>query len=309
MIRRNILSDEGVRQQFINGVLALKDPARFPWPGQQGLSIYDFFVAWHHQSMMLFTPPTQRDRNSAHSGPAFLPWHRYFLLRFEGYMISALGAPDFRLPYWDWSADAALSDPRQSPIWSQDAMGRFTNPSVWQVRIVPSERGLTRLAQPRPLERSLGILGGPLPARDAVRTVLRDQPLYDAPPYNSFSSGFRNFLEGWEGPARIHNVVHVWIGGDMADSTSPNDPMFYLHHCNVDRIWRAWQLRYPNAPYVPAQSASNNLAFHRIDDTLYSVFRETTPVTPRRVLDPLSLGAPFSAANHYDYDSMADLQG
>ncbi|HYO56498.1 tyrosinase family protein [Archangium sp.] len=307
MIRRNILSDGAVRQQFIDGVLALKDPARFPWPGQQGLSIYDLFVAWHHQSMMLFTPPTQRDRNAAHSGPAFLPWHRYFLLRFEGYLRSALGDPDFRLPYWDWAADAALADPRQSPLWTETAMGRFTAPGTWQVRVVPAERGLTRLSRPRPLDRALG-RGGALPTRDAVRTILRDQVLYDAPPYNSTSNGFRNYLEGWEGPARIHNNVHVWMGGDMTDSTSPNDPVFFLHHCNVDRIWQAWRLRYPNAPYVPAQSAPNTLAFHRLDDALYSVLREATQATPRSVLDPLALGPPFSAADRYEYDTLADLQ-
>jgi tyrosinase len=308
MIRRNILTDEGVRQQFIDGVLALKDPARFPWPGQSGLSIYDFFVAWHHQSMMLFTPPTQRDRNAAHSGPSFLPWHRYFLLRFEGYMRTALGDRNFRIPYWDWSADAALADPRESLLWSRAVLGRFTQPATWQVRIVPAERGLTRLAQPRALARNLG-QGGALPTRDAVRTVLRDQVVYDAPPYNSTSTGFRNYLEGWEGPASIHNSVHVWVGGDMGDSTSPNDPLFYLHHCNVDRIWHAWRVRYPNAPYVPTRSAASTLAFHRLDDTLYSVFRETSPVTPRSLLNPRALGAPFGAANHYDYDTIADLQG
>jgi tyrosinase len=309
MIRRNILTHEGAMRQFVDGVLALKDPVRFPWPGQPGLSIYDLFVAWHHQSMMIFTPPSQRDRNAAHSGPAFLPWHRYFLLRFEGYLRAALDDPDFRLPYWDWSADAALSDPRQSPLWSQAALGRFTMPDVWQVRIVPAERGLMRLAQPRPLDRSLGVLEGELPTRDAVRAVLRDQVVYDAPPYNSSSTGFRNYLEGWEGPARIHNAVHVWVGGDMTDSTSPNDPIFYLHHCNVDRIWHAWRVRYPDALYVPPQSASRNLSFHRIDDTLYSVFREATPVTPRSVLSPLALGAPFGTDNHYDYDTLSDLRG
>jgi tyrosinase len=308
MIRRNILSDEGLRQRFIDGVLALKDPARFPWPGQQGLSIYDFFVAWHHQSMMLFTPPTQRDRNAAHSGPAFLPWHRYYLLRFEGYLRTAVGDPEFRLPYWDWAADAALSNPRQSRIWAGTALGRFTGPLVWQVRVAPAERGLTRLAQPRPLQRALGSQGA-LPTRDAIRTVLRDQLLYDAPPYSSASNGFRNYLEGWEGPSRIHNSVHVWVGGDMTDSTSPNDPTFFLHHCNVDRIWLAWQRRYPDAPYLPAQNAPANLAFHRIDDALYSVFRESTPVTPRSMLDPLRPGAPFRAADRYDYDSLTDLQG
>ena len=307
MIRRDILSDEGLRERFIDGVLALKDPARFPWPGQEGLSIYDFFVAWHHQSMMLFTPPTQRDRNAAHSGPAFLPWHRYYLMRFEGYLRTAVGDPEFRLPYWDWAADAALSNPSQSRIWAGRALGRFTGPRVWQVRVVPAEQGLTRLAQPRPLQRALGSQGA-LPTRDAIRAVLRDQLLYDAPPYSSASSGFRNYLEGWEGPARIHNSVHVWVGGDMTDSTSPNDPAFFLHHCNVDRIWYAWQRRYPDAPYLPDQRASDDLAFHRIDDALYSVFQETTPVTPRSVLNPLRLGAPFGADDRYDYDSLADLQ-
>ncbi|HEX8818306.1 MAG TPA: tyrosinase family protein [Archangium sp.] len=307
MIRRNILSDESVRQQFISGVLALKDPARFPWPGQQGLSIYDFFVSWHHQSMMLFTPPTQRDRNAAHSGPAFLPWHRYYLLRFEGYLRRALGDAEFRLPYWDWSADAALSDPRQSPLWANSALGRFTMPGAWQVRVVPAERGLRRLPRPRPLDRALGGAGA-LPTREAVRAVLRDQVLYDAPPYNSTSNGFRNQLEGWEGPARIHNSVHVWVGGDMTDSTSPNDPAFFLHHCNVDRIWHAWRLRYPDAPYVPSGRAADTLAFHRINDALYSVFRETRPVTPRSLLDPRALGAPFGRADRYDYDTVADLR-
>lgn len=307
MIRRNILTDSGVRQQFIDGVLALKDPARFPWPGQAGLSIYDLFVAWHHMSMMVFTPPTQRDRNAAHSGPSFLPWHRYFLLRFEGYLRVALGDANFRLPYWEWSADAALVDPRQSPLWAQNALGRFTVPGQWQVRIAPAERGLARLSPPRALQRALGQEGA-LPSRDAVRTVLRDQILYDAPPYNSFSSGFRNFLEGWEGPARIHNNVHVWVGGDMTDSTSPNDPIFYLHHCNVDRIWQAWQVRNPNTPYVPPQSAPATLAFHRLEDTLYTVFREATPVTPRSVLNPLALAAPLGADARYDYDTLVDLQ-
>jgi tyrosinase len=307
MIRRNILADEGLRQQFIEGVLALKDPARFPWPGQQGLSIYDLFVAWHHLSMMIFTPPSQRDRNAAHSGPSFLPWHRYFLLRFEGYLRVALDDPDFRLPYWEWSADAELADPRQSPLWGQTALGRFTAPGQWPVRVVAAERGLVRLSRPRPAQRALG-RAGTLPSRAAVRTVLRDQLLYDAPPYDSFSTGFRNFLEGWEGPAQIHNTVHVWVGGDMTDSTSPNDPVFFLHHCNVDRIWYAWQLRNPSAPYVPAQSAPASLAFHRLDDALYSVFREAAPVTPRSVLNPQALPSPWSADAHYTYDTLADLQ-
>ena len=38
-----------------------------------------------------------------------------------------------------------------------------------------------------------------------------------------------------------HNPVHNIIGNVMADLHSPTDPIFWLHHANVDRLWSAWQ--------------------------------------------------------------------
>jgi tyrosinase len=38
-----------------------------------------------------------------------------------------------------------------------------------------------------------------------------------------------------------HNPVHNLIGNVMALMTSPVDPIFWLHHANVDRLWSAWQ--------------------------------------------------------------------
>lgn len=39
-----------------------------------------------------------------------------------------------------------------------------------------------------------------------------------------------------------HNQVHGWVGGDMNDvNVSPGDPVFWLHHANIDRIWSMWQ--------------------------------------------------------------------
>jgi peroxiredoxin len=38
-----------------------------------------------------------------------------------------------------------------------------------------------------------------------------------------------------------HFFTHISLGGDMADfSTVGGDPIFYLHHCNLDRIWESW---------------------------------------------------------------------
>lgn len=39
-----------------------------------------------------------------------------------------------------------------------------------------------------------------------------------------------------------HNPVHNIIGNAMATMQSPRDPIFYLHHANVDRLWHAWAL-------------------------------------------------------------------
>jgi tyrosinase len=103
-------------------------------------------------------------------------------------------------------------------------------------------------------------------------------------------------LEGWKpqpsGP-KLHNRVHVWVGGDMAPATSPNDPVFYLNHCNVDRIWEAWMVKHGRT-YEPPQSASDDLKGHRLDDPMYSLLisRDTTPA---QVLD---------ISSFYSYDAL-----
>jgi tyrosinase len=37
----------------------------------------------------------------------------------------------------------------------------------------------------------------------------------------------------------------------MATGVSPNDPVFWLHHAYVDKLWAEWQQRHPEAGYVP----------------------------------------------------------
>lgn len=295
MIRRNFLTDAAAAQMYIDGVRRLKDPAQFPWPGRDDLSLYDMFVFWHHQSMMMMTPPNQSDRNAAHSGPAFLPWHRYFLITLEGFLRQAVNDTNFRIPYWDWTADAELAEPVTSPVWSNQNLGQFAG-ADWRVRLEMSLRTGDLQIVDRSLERALGG-GGRLPSRNEVRTVVRDQTVYDASPFNSFSSsGVRNYVEGWVGREAIHNSVHVWIGGDMSLSSSPNDPVFFLHHCNVDRIWAAWQEAHPASAYLPDMTAPDTLQFHRVDDALYSVFEETS--TPGDMVD---------YKRYYEYDTISDL--
>jgi tyrosinase len=52
---------------------------------------------------------------------------------------------------------------------------------------------------------------------------------------NDFTS-FTSQLQG------VHNGVHVWVGGSMgAVPTAPADPIFWMHHANIDRLWWQWQ--------------------------------------------------------------------
>jgi tyrosinase len=78
----------------------------------------------------------------------------------------------------------------------------------------------------------------------------------DLTPFQSSTVNFQrgtvnSFEERFE--TRPHNPVHNLIGGSMATMQSPLDPIFFLHHCNVDRLWHAWAL--PDGRTMPVSSS------------------------------------------------------
>jgi tyrosinase len=113
-------------------------------------------------------------------------------------------------------------------------------------------------------------------------------PVYDMPPWNSASDGFRNHLEGWRG-VNLHNRVHVWVGGQMATGVSPNDPVFWLHHAFIDRLWTQWQERHPDSAYAPVAATPDVV-------DLRGTMRPWNDVTPADLLDHRP---------HYTYDTAA----
>ena len=316
-IRCNILTDETARKNYLQGVKLLKQEQLGPTttdlsiPGPSvPVSTYDLFVWWHHVAMDTFTPPTQEDRNAAHRGPVFLPWHRFMLILLELQLQRVLNDPEAGLPYWDWAADGQLpaADQPNSPIWAEDCMGadgspittgpfafNANDPSSWRVRVAANVQGQLR-ATNRGLRRAFGQSVDTLPDHNDVTAAL-DLSDYDTPPWTTESEpSFRNQAEGWrplQTAPGLHNRVHVWVGGDMLPSSSPNDPVFYLNHCNEDRIWAAWQQQHPDSPYLPDQTASEELRGHRIDDDMLSLL--TTPTTPRQMLNP---------SDFYTYDTL-----
>jgi tyrosinase len=323
VVRRNILSNTAARDSFIAGVKLLKKEdsgsktSDFGIPGRsQSVSTYDLFVIWHHLSMSELTPPgNSAGRNAAHRGPVFPAWHRVMLLLLEANLQRVLADATFGLPYWSWATDGDLPEAGQpsATLWnpaylggsgSPVADGPFafdaTDPKTWRVRVEISPLGQLRSTN-RGLRRRLAAPppGGlrTLPPTAAQTTALGITP-YDSADWDAASAGFRNQLEGWiggpGGGPGLHNRVHVWVGGDMSPSTSPNDPVFYLNHCNVDRLWESW-LTTNGRVYIPDMTASADLKGHRIDDPIASPLTSST-ATPGSVLD---------VSANYTYDALA----
>ena len=277
----SLTSDEKAR--FVLGLKALKADGR-----------YDNYVTIHNDAMARATPapgetPNTATRNAAHRGSAFLPWHREFILRFEQDLQDAMGDTNFGLPYWDWAADAALPDPTnpdQAVVWRDDLMGGQGNP----VTTGPFRQGEWTIVPSGSLVRQFGGSSAPtLPTQDEVNAALQITT-YDTPPWHRGSaSSFRNQLEGWVSGPALHNRVHVWVGGSMLPGTSPNDPIFFLHHCNVDRLWALWQVCNPAVPYAPTNSVTDAPPGHRLDDQMWP-WINSGDRTIRQLLDFNALG-------------------
>lgn len=86
--------------------------------------------------------------------------------------------------------------------------------------------------------------------------------VYNALSLAPFASGVWNFQRGTTNAFEPqleyapHNQLHNLIGGEMANMTSPRDPIFYLHHANIDRLWHAWAL--PDGKGIPSTSNPYN---------------------------------------------------
>ena len=89
-----------------------------------------------------------------------------------------------------------------------------------------------------------------LPTDDSIKMALTAAKYYGDDGFNQRAEGFVELCAGETPPCmyrdedthnNLHNAVHIYIGGHMRDvPTASNDPVFFLHHANVDRMFEAW---------------------------------------------------------------------
>jgi len=95
----------------------------------------------------------------------------------------------------------------------------------------------------------------------------------------------RNRLESF------HNMAHVWVGGCMLYGTSPNDPVFYMNHLYVDKIWADWQIVNPTAPYFLGNATVKYPSGHGLNDPMWPWDGKNTPPSIARPVDMLDNSA------------------
>jgi tyrosinase len=234
---------------------------------------YDHHVHHHLVAMRQMVP------DQAHGGPAFFPWHRECLRWFEQDLRSV--DPSVSLPYWDFATDNSPN----SSIWAADFMGGDGRAGDLQVMTGPfaystGEWTLTvndTAGTPPYLRRAFGTIVSSLPTTTQVNRSLSVDTPYDAAPWNgTVRNTYRSYCE-----QSLHNVTHRWMGGTMLQAASPNDPVFWMLHCMMDRLWGMWQKRWPNKPYLPTNGGPTG---HNLNDPMWPWSSEPRPPTPATML-------------------------
>ncbi|MCJ1411952.1 hypothetical protein MMC19_006044 [Ptychographa xylographoides] len=253
---------------YSNAVLCLMSkPAKSSKTAVPGArSRYDDFVAVHINQTL-----------TIHGTANFLSWHRYFVWTFEQALRNECGYQGYQ-PYWNWGKSAY--DPINSPYFDGSAnsmggngvyekhnatvalptalnnippgvgggcvkTGPFKNMVVNLGPVAPT------LAEPEVVpQNGNGLNYNPRCVKRDISEWVSSQWNTDADSYslianNTDISDFQTIMQGVfdQGFYGVHTGGHFTFGGDPGGDifASPGDPMFWLHHAQIDRTWWIWQ--------------------------------------------------------------------
>ena len=170
-------------------------------------------------------------RTSIHEKEHFLPWHRYYILRYENLMRKA--DCTFTATYWDWSLDSREPFSTDSDsLWNSDTGFGGDGADADQNCVLdgPFRKGAWSRVRPDNARRGpdcvMRNFNGNPPEEIDVLCVLN---------MDDFSE-FELFLR-----ADLHDNVHCRIGKTMCTEEAASAPEFFLHHAFIDKIWDDWQ--------------------------------------------------------------------
>lgn len=198
-----------------------------------------------------------------HGTVQFLTWHRMYLYYFEKVLQSAAGDPNLRLPFWDYEGNAQMPAAYREQKYINANGQSVANPLYIPNRQAQLNAGTSNLAA----------------------SVVSTTNAMQQTSYNPFNSAIEQ---------TPHGAVHCAVGvancptGYMgAVPAAGNDPIFYTHHTNIDRLYECW-LKVNQAARLPSNPSQLAQTFNFIDGT--------GALVTRKVGDMLT-----TAQLHYSY--------
>ena len=239
---------------------SLRNPRVFPWSKIPGPPTVPTTPLPAKATYQVFWDQCQ------HGSWYFLPWHRGYLLALEAQIraeIAPLGGPStWSLPYWNYfgpdpeydippaftaaqlpngSANPLLPTARYGPMHSANQA------NIW----VATDAGIQN-HPPIPSD----LFYGPVTFDSMNQTIFAGDDI--TPEFGGPETGFAHSgSTHGDFESNPHDLVHVYVGGQSPDQTIPGlmsvpalaalDPVFYLHHANIDRLWAVWNVTMGNS--------------------------------------------------------------
>ncbi len=205
-----------------------------------------------------------------HQSWFFPPWHRGYLVALEAQLRADIsqnkGPSTWALPYWDYFGpndefdippaftQQKMDDGNDNPLFVKARYGPYANNIIFD----PTAAGLKKYPPPPNFF-------------DEVKQECLLNTIYTGSDGNTKLPGFGGPKTGfWHGDrypsgnleGNPHNSTHLEVGGSVSDTvyglmSDPGvaalDPIFYLHHANIDRLWAVWNSNPSNTnPSDPA---------------------------------------------------------
>lgn len=259
------------QQNFIQALVTVRYATQ-----DDGTNLYDEYITHHNSYSADIIGKSE-----------FLPWHRAYLMRFEDDLRSLGGNfTCITIPYWDWSLD--FSNESLAPVYAP--FGGLREESCLET---PFDSWYDPTTDTCTYRRHSGWIKG-IWAASTYPMYLPQSGVQLAVTVNSSYVFIFKFMV-----RNPHKSVHNFVGGalgSMSKLSSPADPLFWLHHANVDRIWALWQDCWEYDQAGSEYEQWEDLTAERdagVDDNLVSVW-DGVNVTVRDILfiDKLKVSYP-----------------
>jgi len=199
-----------------------------------------------------------------HGAWTFLPWHRAYLYFHERILCKLLNDNSFRLPFWSWDDN----DYRNLPtIYRPATVGTAAN------SLYDNQRSSDAVAGKSMPKSIFPLLHNPMRAGN----------------FASFGGDADSAGSLEAGP---HGAIHMWSGtpdspyADMGNlSVAARDPLFYAHHCNIDRLWAEFLRLNPKAHANPTAAEFLTRSFQFFNEN-----KQLVTIRVQDLLDPVPLG-------------------